>query len=422
MKKVLFLIQWYPPILSANGVCDSNVISELKKYKDVGVTCLTYRLFGEKHEDTIENVRVIRFVRSIWWNCVIYAKMHASKKMSQLILILDKAILRIIQMIAMPLYPITHPLVCLKYIIKAKHLMKCEKFDMVISEYNGFDTLLAGYYLKKKNPQLKYIQVFWDSLSGGFSAKYLPKTYTLKKKKRIEREVLANADAVIVMETHMNHLCKTWAGSEYLKKIYPLNVPYFVPHDVIPDKEAFDPECINIVFAGNMINRNIVYFLKTLSMISKYRCKLYIYTSASNHGTIRNQALSFENMVSVNAYLPHDQIIRVLAGADFLVNFGVNNPAAISGKIFEYISLGKPIISTYNIDNEACLPYLRKYPAAYLIDERLDDPKEEARQLTTFFDKYYGYKIDGSSLRSVFYKNSPTSYAEFIYGYLGDLR
>ena len=39
-------------------------------------------------------------------------------------------------------------------------------FDMVVSEHSGVETLLAGYYLKKNYPNVKYLPILWDPILG----------------------------------------------------------------------------------------------------------------------------------------------------------------------------------------------------------------------------------------------------------------
>ena len=112
--------------------------------------------------------------------------------------------------------------------------------------------------------------------------------------------------------------------------------------------------------------------------------------------------------------MPHDKLINILKQASFLLNFGVSNPNAISGKIFEYMGFGKPIISTYSIDNEACIPYLKKYPLSFLIDEREKNISKQAIALKKFIEENIDKKVSYEEIAPLFYKNTPQAYVEEI--------
>ena len=55
----------------------------------------------------------------------------------------------------------------------------------------------------------------------------------------------------------------------------------------------------------------------------------------------------------------------------------------IPSKIFEYFSFEKKIIHFYKDDNDTCIPYLKKYPYALLIDER-DNFEDNLNKLLDF--------------------------------------
>lgn len=56
MKKILFIMQWYPTVKSANSICDERIIESLKKNK-IEISCLTYWIFRlELNRDFVMHV------------------------------------------------------------------------------------------------------------------------------------------------------------------------------------------------------------------------------------------------------------------------------------------------------------------------------------------------------------------------------
>ena len=43
MKKILFTIQWYPSVLSANALCDEKIIRQLVGCNEYEISCLAYK-------------------------------------------------------------------------------------------------------------------------------------------------------------------------------------------------------------------------------------------------------------------------------------------------------------------------------------------------------------------------------------------
>ena len=131
---------------------------------------------------------------------------------------------------------------------------------------------------------------------------------------------------------------------------------------------------------------------------------------SSNYSNIRIHCLP---------YMSHDELEKYQMESDILVNFGVSNANAVSGKIFDYMSLGKPIISTIFIDNEACVPYLQMYPKALIFDER-KSTVENINILRNFISCITTIPINMKDIMQIFYCNTPTAYIGIIKSLLKD--
>ena len=197
MKKILFTIQWYPAKDSANVLCDDKIIQELLKTDNYEIHCLVYRPNGMAEFEILNEVRIHRFSRGLYFRYYLWAIENKSKIGAAI----NRIILRIKQILTIPIYPCYEPLATLTYAKEAKKLHKKEKFDIVISEHHGFDTLYAGHTLKKYDPNIKFIPILWDPFTGKEPAKYLPKGYAEKKLLHSESKILSNADCIIAMRS-----------------------------------------------------------------------------------------------------------------------------------------------------------------------------------------------------------------------------
>lgn len=414
MKKILFIIQSYTSEKSANVLCDDKIMQELLKIGDYEIHCLSFLYNGQTEEEDVNGIHVHRWNRGFFWNIYTWAFHKNKGVLSGIILKLNKFFMRVKQIVFMPIYPFYEPLVAQMYSYHAKKLMQKLHFDMVIAEHNGLDTLYAGWKTKRKFKKVIFIPVFWDSLSGGFPAKYLPRYYVDRKKKKLEYEVVKDADRAIVMESHKKHIEKLWKDSLIYEKFVFMNIPYLkIQNQLLVDKRYFNTSYINIVFAGNMGMRDPSYLFKLVSKSLIGNINIHFFTDSKYHRKVQSVAQKNNILATMHDYVTHDELIAFLKEADILLNFGVNNPNAISGKIFEYIGFCKPIISTFFIDDEATLSILSKYDNALLIDER-KDLKSNIPKFDKFITKSVSKVLDeGKIVRT--YKNSmPESYVSLI--------
>lgn len=414
-KKILFTIQWYPSVLSANALCDENVIRALNATGDYDITCLVYSTPETKTCETIEGVKVIRFRKGLLWDAVIKAKKEPTWKHAQGILRINRIIQRIKQLFLIPIYPIFEPIAILKFAKKAIHLHSKEHFDMVISEHNGIDSLMAGFFLKRKDSRIKYIPIFWDPLHGKEAAKYLPRFYSMKKQKRLEKRILQFADKAVFMESmkafHDNN------GIDYIDKGVYLSFPKLVkPSNISAHNEYTKKGMINIVYSGilNLPDRDPSRFLDLLSRSSyAKRINLIFFCTGSGRSTVEEFSHTFLGNVMISSYIPVDTLKSVYQSADVLLNIGGPNPNMVPSKVYDYMSSCRPIVSTYYIDNESSKSILERYPAALLLDLRA-----EAEANVSLFDEFIAhlseYKINFGEIESRYIKNSPQCYVELF--------
>ena len=410
MKKVLFIIQSYPSERSANVLCDERIIKTLINTERYEVHCLCYRYDNQPLEEVIDGIHVHRWDRGALWR--LYSKAEfRNMKGGKIVIKLNRLFMRIKQVLFIPLFPFYEPVLAFRFKQRALKLYDKVIFDIVLAEHNGLDTVYAGWKLKQKM-NMVFIPVFWDSLSGGFRPKYLPKGFVDRRKERLEERIVNDSDCAIMMQSHEAHERDIYSTKpNVLNKISFLDIPYL---DITnKSRSQIKGEEINIVFAGNMSMRDPSYFFKVVEISDTPNIVIHFFTDQKDSTRIKRMADSYNVTIKIHDYVPHDELIKHLKEADILLNFGVDNPNAISGKIFEYIGFMKPIISTYFIDNEAVVPVLKKYPAALLLDER-KDPKEYEFAIGKLLSDYEQTQIDVGLIERKFKNNLPETYVETI--------
>lgn len=418
MKKILFTIQWYKIdhriSNSANSLCDENIIDELKKNTSYEIHTLSYAVDGYPLEEIRDRVHVHRFKRSWFWNQLINIQQGPNRKLYAVLHYIQRILMRIKQLLTIPVYPIYEPFLIMNFAKNALKLHQRENFDMVVSVHYGTDSLYAGYYLKKKCPNVKYVAICWDSISGSNLVKYLPPKYALLKKRDFEYKIATIADAMIVMDASKELHRNNKLTIDYFNKLFFLDVPYFCPISFSKERDVqIVGNPLKVMFSGNMTGRDPSYLYK---LFDKYPTPV-VFTFICHtrfHQRLYKLSEGFSNVtVRCIPYMNHENLIKIQLMNDILINFGVKNPNAISGKIFDYMSTGKAVLSTISIDNEACIKYLKQYPRGLIIDERLTID-QNIFLLRSFIDNISKNPCSFAEINDLFWNCKPEAYRNTI--------
>lgn len=149
---------------------------------------------------------------------------------------------------------------------------------------------------------------------------------------------------------------------------------------------------INCLFAGRLYDdiRNPSLLLELFSKVDK-KVHLSLMTN-----------LSIEKIkdYSPQKYLPNiipfqnrDTALYNLMHADILINIGNTVEHQVPGKIFEYMSLGKPIIHFSKIKNDPAINYLLRYPKTLIVNEWDIKSKDYLVEIEKFCIENKNYKL-----------------------------
>ncbi len=122
--------------------------------------------------------------------------------------------------------------------------------------------------------------------------------------------------------------------------------------------------------------------LKTFNTIGNSDFILHLFISSDCDDLI-NRYIELSNGKIVRySLVDNEKMLQTMAKADFLISVGNTTPAFKPSKIFEYISMGKPIIHFYS--NDLIEGLLNIYPAAIQINQDVLNEKESAKFIENF--------------------------------------
>ena len=240
---------------------------------------------------------------------------------------------------------------------EAEKILIAEKINLVYTTSSPYSDHLLGLYLKHKHPEIKWVADFRDEWTTNpyFLEDSLYK-YKIKREKKMEAEVLNNADWLITNTPVMlDHFIE---GREELREKFSV-IPNGYDVDDFQDMnigETNTNDKMTLTYTGALYGRRKPdTFFAALGELTKEglidRDKVSVrlvgnYKEDEINGKINANGL--DGIVKIVGLLPHDECIREQLTCDALVlieGSGKGAEAFYTGKLFEYMNTGRPILA-----------------------------------------------------------------------------
>jgi len=239
-----------------------------------------------------------------------------------------------------------------KFAVKeANDLVQNEKIDTVITTGPPHSSHLIGLELKEKF-KLNWIADFRDPWIDIYYYSQLLHTARAKKSdKELELKVLSFSDLVLTVCPSNQSLISAKLPSDLRAKVklLPNGFDETDFEDIVPVKS----DDFTMVYTGTMAAT--YHFSPLLSALSKLEIHWNLIIAGSISPEVRNQINEHHlgNKIDFRGYLPHAEVIRLLVSADLLVHVLPEYELGTSGKLFEYIGSGRPILNIGRKDGDS---------------------------------------------------------------------
>lgn len=276
--------------------------------------------------------------------------------------------------------------------------IKKEQYDALITTGPPHSAHMIGLGLKKKFPQIKWIADFRDPWTSIDYFKDLKLTkFSLKKHLCLEKAVLNNASELIVvgngMKTEFEEKTKT-----------PITVITngFDPEDFMSEKtSAPSNDFFSLVHVG-MINkdRNHTIFyqalsdLKTENELFRKQLKLRFAGKLDNSVYKSLDEYGLNEHLEYTSYINHSEVFPYEQGASLLylpINNSPNAKGILTGKLFEYLAVERPILCIGPPDGDAG-NIINECEAGSVTD--FSDLETLKKQIRTYFEQYLNGSLE----------------------------
>ena len=249
------------------------------------------------------------------------------------------------------------------------HCKEFERPDVILHNvHTPFDYPIV-WAAKKLNA--KYIAEAWDAWPDVFAHLGLVsrKNPVLKVFYHIEKRLYEKADAVVFtilgMKNHIQekHWTTNMGGKINLEKVHYINngvdLEQFDKDRKAyprPDEDINDPEIMKVIYLGSINRANHVHTLieaaKLLQYLPIYR--FFIYGDGADREDLERKVKDegITNVVFKEKHIPLCEVAWVVSQANVnIMNYqkGFGYMGVSSGKMFQYLAAGKPIVCNVNI-------------------------------------------------------------------------
>ena len=191
------------------------------------------------------------------------------------------------------------------------------------------------------------------------------------------------------------------------------NIEKYEEKSVIKSLVNFDDRYINILFSGVATDdfRSPEKVLQSFSALIQNGEKIKVFFMGDCYsGAVKNYADRYpENIIMLNR-TDIDTAFKTMSCADILLNISNTLPNQVPSKIFDYFSLGKPIINVQKIENCPAREYFDKYPLCFTFK----DWEPDTEGLENFIKSAKGKKVDFETVKSIYNTCTPEYVAAVI--------
>ncbi|HEY8420814.1 MAG TPA: glycosyltransferase family 4 protein [Thermoclostridium sp.] len=274
---------------------------------------------------------------------------------------------------------------------KALDIVKDEKIDLIYSTSQPFSTHLLALKLKKAFPDIPWVSDFRDEwTNNAFVKAYNYNPFRIRREKKLERKVFEMSDAVVINTPVMRD--NSVRDNPDLKHKFHV-IPNGFDRE---DFEGIEPGGPNDKFTltytgliyGNTSPETVFSAVEKLNkegLINLAEIRLRFIGRFKEEELYKMaKAHNIQGAIQILPYMPHRESVKNLMHSDaLLLLLGKGTDAIYTGKLMEYINVGKPILATIPA-NGAAARLITETRTGFVAD--CDDVDTTARNFKTLYD------------------------------------
>ncbi|WPC74249.1 glycosyltransferase family protein [Vibrio porteresiae] len=391
MKHIVFLTENYYPNYSAVSNCAEKIIDLLKERYDISVISVIDNSELSSHE-YFNNYQIYRINRPYQdkLNIIRYNENNKSKFVLKGKLFLT----RLVNLVKFLFKKESIDKDFIKaYFDKISEIHKNKKVDIVVPLVFPFETVLSSIEFKKIiHSNVIIVPYIFDNFSNSVSLHRfnLNRKIKFRANLNLERSMVKFSSKILAMHPLREHFLKN--GLDDSNKIVYLEHPLLEDKSCSISRENKKDIITRVTYTGGLFRgvRTADICLKLLDAISKeIFLKVDFYCFGNDMRSVKSYSQSNPEVFFNHGRVSKSEAEQAISISDFLISIGDVEGKQLSSKIFDYLSMGKPIIHFSYVEDCVNAQFLKKYPLSFVIYQRdLElNFKETAVKATNFFTR-----------------------------------
>lgn len=368
MKKILFLSSAYPyGHFGPSDNCTVRIMEALVQTGQYEVYDISYRPIKK---DSKPNYRIVDGV-----NLLQLPYSEGLKKRSRTYQWI-RAFFRI------PIYPLERLFSIWKYYKACEKIINDEHFDLVISQFKPYESVMSGALLKKKGFIDKHLLFSWDVIYGRKHNPIIPQRFGLRRQRKVVNWIAQYTDKLVTLYSQKQFHEQAGDVPAAIGKRDYLGIPAISRPNIKQEPKRFiEKGKINFIYAGSIYSeRDLEYSIKLLNATSfAERCNLILLFKDPTGESLRKMCEGFKGSIKLSGWVSYEELYSLYSQVDVFYAYSGKWSLGVPGKTYEYLSFGKPILHFYECDDDVNLSVFSPYPLFKGVDVRrsIENNKQE---------------------------------------------
>lgn len=418
-KHIVFILDFYHPSYSANGICAKKIIDTFKEEYKVTVVVIKATEGLPKHE-YFEGYDIIRvetkehYIRNRY-------KSVMSGSTGKIQKLFYTGLFRYVQ-VRRYINAIIKKENIIKILVKTYVQALCQidnKIDLIIPLCYPFESIVAALQYKRLyNSSVRVLPYLFDNFSASNGLHRTMWNMKLKMKRHIQLE--RN------MMEQSNHILASWDWEQNIKKHFHYFESKVTYVDIPALCEVFshmdlkyETGNIHCVYTGalNKMIRPPEYTLRIMTkcMESVKNLMFHLYIGGNCETIVDRYVKLSKNSIINHGNVGIDIVHSALIQSNVLISIGNTDIKQIPSKIYEYMASGKPIIHFYQDFKDPVINILNKYPLSCCLSQNEEDFNLNVGKMMKYLEKYSNSdRIDYEIIKTQFKTATPEYSANII--------
>lgn len=396
-KKVAFLLDSYYPRFSPVAKCACHIACELTALYHVHVISLDGDSIQQESESYLGQQLIRISTKQMLRRRRIEEKANQSK--------IAWLLLFIIRLKGYLLAMLSRVNVDVAKVKAYRRALEYVRPEVVIPVCLPFEAVLAAVNYKRRHREVILIPFLFDRFTYNTSLQRNRLNLYRKKERhiRLENRMLRYSDHVFAMPQLRASLRELDARHQ--------KIISYIEHPLLkepnPIKRNSKDEKIRLLYAGALYRgyRSPLYLLQVFRHLEG-DFLLRFFSSGNCEKMIQRYAKK-DGRISRHGSVVLQELEQHYSNADVLISIGNFKSRNLASKIFEYMSMGKPIIHFYANSKDPVLRVLKKYPIKLLIDQRRTNIRAQAKRIEKFCKANKGAHIEFDVVQKLFPEATP---------------